>query len=361
MAVNWLDSWLKNKWVHHGLRLAFALLITVLLFPFQFYLVEYTSYDWRMKLSPRPGASGQIVLLSVDQNTLRKLKRDPEALDWAVVLQKIAQAGPSEVVTFINPTQIQGSYDDLAMLADIMGRMPIYFGEDDLPKTGAPRMEALAAPFDNIPVESSPKTSDTKVLAKDGVTRRAILSYEGRPLLFPRLAQKYNGIDKVENYSGAFQFLASVQLNIRYRKKGAYPTLKFADVLEGAVNPADVRDKIVLIGQDTLENPADYLTTPMSKELLALTKLEMYANALDTLIMNEAPRFSPQWVKVIFTFLISLLTIYIVLYVRPGKGLVLLGLTLTFTCCFHYPCSPASAGWFPWCTRWWPCSSVITS
>lgn len=329
MAVNWLDSWLKNKWVHHGLRLAFAILITALLFPFKFYLLEYTSYDWRMQLSPRPATSENVVLLSIDQNTLRKLKREPEALDWAVVLQKIAQAGPAEVVSFINPTQIQGSYDDLAMLSEIMDRLPFYFGENDLPKTGVARMEPLAAPFENVPVEATPSTADRSVLAKDGVSRRVILTYEDRPLLLPRLAEKHNGISSVDGYSGAFQFLESTQVLIRYRKKGAYPTLKFADVLEGAVNPADVRGKIILIGKDTFENTADYLITPMSKELLALSKLEMYANALDTLILNQAPRFSPDWVKLIFTFLISLLTIYIVLYVRPGQGLLLLGLTLT--------------------------------
>jgi signal transduction histidine kinase len=329
MAVNWVESWLKNKWVHHGLRLAFATLVTVLLFPFKLDVVEFTTYDWRMQLSPRPAPSGNIVLLTIDQSTLRKLKREPEALDWAVVLQKIAQAGPADVVTFVNPTQILGSYDDLAMLSEIMGRMPFYFGENDLPKTGVPRMDPLAAPFENIPVEATPKTMDRKGMGQDGVTRRAILTYENRFLLFPRIAQRYNGIDTAEGYSGSFQFLDSAQVQIRYRNKGAYPTLKFGDILEGTLNPAEVRGKIVMIGKDTLENSADYLTTPMSKDLLALSKLEMYANSLDTMILNQAPRLTHDWVKLVFTFLISLLTIYIVLYVRPSQGLLLLGLTMT--------------------------------
>ena len=328
MTVNWFESWLKNKWVHHGLRLVFATLITVLLFPFKLELLEFTSYDWRMQLSRRPPVSQQVVLLSIDQATLRKLKREPEALDWAVVLQKVAQASPGDVVTFINPTQIQGSYDDLSMLAEIMERMPLYFGENDVPKTGVAKMDPLAAPFENIPVESTPKTGDRNVLARDGVTRRAILTYENHFLLFPRLAQKFNGIESADGYLGAFQFLGSAQLLIRYRKKGSYPTLRFIDVLENPLAAEMIRGKIVLIGGDTLENSADYLTTPLSKELLALSKLEMYANSLDTMILNQAPRFSPDWVKLIFTFLISLLTIYIVLYVRPGKGLVLLALTV---------------------------------
>ncbi len=321
-------SWLKNRWVHHGLRLAFALLITVLLYPFKLYQLEAVAYDWRMQLSPRPKASDHIVLLPIEVETMRRLKREPEALDWAVVLQKLAQARPAAVVTFINPSQIQGSYDELSMLSDIAARLPIYFGENDLPKTGSAGLDPLAAPFENLPVEPAPKTADRTVLAKDGVTRRLILTYEDQFTLLPRLARQFNGIESVLDYGGTFQFLDSTQLLIRFRAKGSYSTLKFIDALEQPLDPELVRNKIVMIGKDTLENGADYGTTPLSKELLALSNLEIHANSLDTLIQNQAPRVAPPWLKLVFTFLISLLTIYIVLYVRPGKGLFLLALTV---------------------------------
>ncbi len=328
MAVNWFEGWLKNKWVHHGLRLAFATLITVLLFPFKFYVLESTAYDWRMQLSPDPRSSGQIVLLSIEHETIKRLKREPEALDWAVVLQKLAQAQPAHVVSFINPSQIQGSYDDLSMLSEIAARLPFVFGENDIPKTGISRLDPLAAPFENIPVEPAPGTADRSVLARDGVTRRLILTYENRFLLHPRIAQEFNRIDTPHGYRGAFQFLESTQVLIRFREKGSYPTLRFVDVLENPLAAEAIRGKIVLIGRDTQENAADYVQTPISKELLALSRLEMHANALDTLLLNQAPRVAPDWVKLLFTFIITPLTIYIVLNVRPAKGLLSLGLIL---------------------------------
>ncbi len=328
MSVNWLESWLKNKWVHHGLRLAFATLITVLLFPFKFYVLESTAYDWRMQLSPDPRSSGQVVLLSIEHETIKRLKREPEALDWAVVLQKLAQAQPAHVVSFINPSQIQGSYDDLSMLSEIAARLPFVFGENDIPKTGISRLDPLAAPFENLPVEPAPGTADRSVLARDGVTRRLILTYENRFLLHPRIAQEFNGISNPHGYRGAFQFLESTQVLIRYREKGTYPTLRFVDVLENPLVAEAIRGKIVLIGRDTQENAADYVQTPQSKELLALSRLEMHANALDTLLLNQAPRVAPDWVKLLFTFIITLLTIYIVLNVRPAKGLMSLGLIM---------------------------------
>jgi signal transduction histidine kinase len=51
----------------------------------------------------------------------------------------------------------------------------------------------------------------------------------------------------------------------------------------------------------------------------------MHANILDTLILNESPHFLPDLVTWLLTFAISLLTISIVLTVRPGKGLLILG------------------------------------
>lgn len=328
MTVNWLESWLKNKWVHHSLKLAFAVLITTMLAPFKLDVLEYMTYDLRMQLSPRPKPSGQVVLLNIEYETMKKLKRDPEALDWAVVLQKLGQAKPNHIVSFINPSQIQGSYDDLTMLADVAQSVPFTFGENDIPKTGAGKLDPLAPPFEMIPVQPAPKTSDRNILARDGVTRRLILTYENQFTLHPLLASSFNGITLPHEYSGEFDLLDSTQMLIRFRTKGAYPTLRFIDVLEGNVDPEFLRGKIILIGRDTLEVTSDYVTTPLNKELLAVSQLEMHANILDTLILDQAPRFTPLWVLLLLTFAVSLMTIYIVLSARPGKGLLMLGFSM---------------------------------
>ncbi len=328
MTVNWLESWLKNKWVHHSLKLAFAILITAMLAPFKLDVLEYMTYDLRMQASPRPRPSGHVVLLNIEYETLKKLKRDPEALDWAVVLQKLGQAKPNHIVSFVNPSQIQGSYDDLTMLADVAVNLPFTFGENDIPKTGAGKLDPLAPPFELIPVLPAPKTADRSIFARDGVTRRLILTYENQFTMHPILAQAFNGISEPKNYSGEFDLLDSTQMMIRFRSKGAYPTLRFIDVLEGNVDPELVRGKIILIGKDTMEAGSDYVTTPLAKGLLALSQVEMHANILDTLILDQAPRFTSFWVLLILTFAVSLMTIYIVLSARPGKGLLMLGFSM---------------------------------
>lgn len=324
MAVPRIEIWLNNKWVHHSIRLILAALVTVLLAPLNLDFFEYSAYDLWVQLSPKPNPSGDIVLVRVDSDTVKALSHEPEALDWAVALQKLGQAKPGQIVSLINPTQIQGSYEDLSMLSDIARHLPFQYAEDDLPKTGMAKLEPMAPPFENVPIEPAPKTSDLYWLAKDGVTRRVIVNYEGQFTLHPKLAAKFNGIHNVEEYSGTFQLVTSTQMLIRYRKPGVYPILSFSDLVEGKFDKDFFKDKIVFIGHDTKESATDYVTTPLVKNLISFTALELNANIMDTLISNDAPRIAPAWLKWLFTFTIGMLTIYIVLSVRPGKGLLLL-------------------------------------
>lgn len=328
MAYSFLESWLNSRWVHHSLRLAFATLITVLLAPFKLDVIENSLYDWRLQFSPRAESTSNIVLLPIEHETLRKLKREPEALDWAVVMQKLALAKPAAVVSFINPTQIQGSYDDLTLLADVSTRLPFSYGHNDLPKPGLGHLDPLPPPFEAMNVWPAPRTSDVRVLSKDGVTRWLVLTYENQFTLHPRLAQLYNHVDSPAGYNNRFELLDSEQMLIRYRKRGAYPRVRFIDALEGTLKPEQIRGKIVLIGRDTAEIASDYTLTPLNKGLLGLSTLEAHANMIDTLIANDAPLIVPDWVKLMVTFFISLLTIYVVLSVRPAKGLIVLGLAM---------------------------------
>jgi signal transduction histidine kinase len=330
MAVSLIEKWLRNKWVQHSLRLSMAILVTSLLSQFTLDVFESYTYDMRMRWSPSPDPSGQVVLIPIDSFTVKRLKRDPEALDWAVVIQKLAQANPKHVVSFINPSQIQGSYDDLSLLADIFTRVNFTFGENDLPNTGTRRLDPLAAPFEQVRVAPAAKTADSRLFARDGVTRRLMLTYNNQFVLHPKIAADYNGFDAAEDYSGVFNFLDSKQMLIRFRSKGSHTSISFLDILENNIDPALLRDKIILIGRDTMDNANDYISTPLKNELLGMSLLEMHANILDTLIMDDSPRQSPDWVKALFTFLLSLLTIYVVLFARPARGLMMLATALGF-------------------------------
>ena len=193
-ASRLLDRWRSNAWLHLGTRLLVAAAVTAAALSFDFDALEYHTYDWRMYLSPRPATSGHVVLIPIDHDTLHRLKHEPDARDWRQTIDAIHRAGPSRVVSFVNPTQIHGTGAEIYAFAEMARRAPVTYGENDLPKHGMGHLEALPPPFEHIPVAPAPKTSDKKVLAKDGVTRRLILSWEDALTLHARLAREVNGV-----------------------------------------------------------------------------------------------------------------------------------------------------------------------
>src|SRR5690606_25210183 len=80
--------------------------------------------------------------------------------------------------------------------------------------------------------------------------------------------------------------------------------------------------------RDTRSDTNDYVMTPYSRDSLAMSRAEYHANALDTLILNEAPIQTPGWLDVVITSLIAVLTVFVVLTVRPLRGLAILGVAM---------------------------------
>lgn len=315
---------MKFKWMRHLIRFTIAAGITALLAPFSLDVIEYATYDLRMRYSPKPPVSGDVVLLAISPKTVEGLQREPEALDWALTLKQLLEARPLQVVSLINPTTLSGSFDDLSVMAGVATQLPLVFGENDLPKPGLDHFDPLPAPFEAVEISPAPRTADRTVLARDGVTRRAILSFDGHPTILPTLVANQRHRPVHLDYSGVFDFLGSQQVLIRYREPGAFKRYEFVDVMEGRVNPRDLREKIVLIGRDSQASASDYVTTPINKDLVALSMVEMHANAIETLIADDAPILSPRWFTLLLTFLMSILTIYVVLSWKPARGLILL-------------------------------------
>lgn len=325
MARNRLESWIKDARAQHALKILFALLVTLLLTQFRLDTLESTAYDLRVRFSPKPKASGEVVLIKIDEDTERALLREPEVRDWTTLAQQLAIANPKHVVSLINPLDLRGPFSDMKTLSAALEALPFMYGANSLMNPGQTHLPALMSPFEKVPVEPMPKTADSTVLARDGVSRRLILNYEGQPTVQVQLANEINGITDIKDYQGHFTFLKSTQTFTRYRKPGAFATYNFKDVMNGTFDKQVFTNKIVLIGRDNRQVLDDYSTTPLSKQILALSNLEVQANVLDTLILNQAPRIAPDWIRQVLTFMICILTMYIVLSVRPGRGLVMLG------------------------------------
>lgn len=320
----------KRAGIFNAFRTVLALGMAFFLVQIQLDYVESFFYDVRVRLRPTPMVSDKIVTVAIDIKTQEVLKHLPEAKDHIQFLNQLKKAGPKAVVFLENMEEIIGSYEQLEVLAESASQLNFYAADDSrLPEEGLEEDFQLLPPLQNIKFESAPKTSDSSSFAKDGVSRRLIMTMRGEPLLHMKLAESFNGKTQVTDYRGAFPFKRTTQAYINFHPRGTYEPLSFIDVMKGDFAADSLKDKIILIGRDTKSDTSDYVMTPYSRDNTAMSRLELHANILDTLILDNAPIRSPFWLDLLATSLIAILTIFVVMAVRPGQGLLILIMSMS--------------------------------
>ena len=336
----------------------FSLLTTFTLSQFKFDYLEAVFYDARVRTRPAPAPSGHIELIYIDSETISALGRVPTARDHLDLLIKLQAAGARQIVQLIPPTEFVGSAEDLSNYAKVAeATKGLVVARNDVALRGEENGLRLDPPFEKLVVGSASVPRDSNIFARDDVTRRLLIAYQGQPTLWPTVAAQFNSdLQAALNLSspplaaaedagevevraefaqfvqGSLYVLQSDQIYVNFSPSGTYPAQSFARVLRGEM-PADrYKDKVVIVGRDIQTTSKDYVRTPYSREIVAMTAVEYHANSLDTLIRNDAPRRAPVIVDHVFTALISLLTVIVVLKLRPTVGLiVLLGTVAGFT------------------------------
>lgn len=332
---DWINTYRQD--LVRVIRVAFALGIAFAVSQFNLDYLESWTYDLRVRFQKITPPSGNIELVAIDTSTLKELGRDPHATDHTLLLKNLAKLKPRAVIYTFSPSEIVGSYDELKEFGHLASQFPNFFyAANTVPKKGAEYELKLPTPLDGIAVLPGPSTFDLNIFARDGVTRRLIVSFEGAPSLHVKVAELFNGLTSWTDYRGVFDYLDTKQVHMSYRPKNTYPFTSFHQLLNTPPPIESFKDKVVIVGRDTLENSTDYVSTPYSKNPVAMTALEMHANMLDTLILNKAPVRTPRWFNLLLTCIISIFTLYVVTTIRPTEGLILLILTMmTFTFVCH--------------------------
>lgn len=301
--------------------------------------IESYLYDARVALKAALGLSTPkntpVVLIKIDSATVENYKGFPSFQLHADFLNRLIQGHPRFVVYDFRTKDgevrdIEGNEKEKAAFSFVASQIQdFYFTSDDLEMKGESGKLKLNAPLDILKVYPGPKCPDTLLFAKDSVVRRMMTRYQEQKLLHPYVAAYYNPkIQNTDEIRGHFNFLDSDQTYINYNKNGSFPSYRFEDVVSGQVDLANFKDKVVIIGTDTGKSAREYVLTPYSREINAMTSIELNANSFQTLIENSAPMRLPQWVNILLTCLISVLTVHVVLTLKPSHGLMLLGSTI---------------------------------
>lgn len=323
-------TWQKRQKLYPLLSIAFATAIAFGVCQFPLDSLEFFTYDLRMKFRPIHKTSGLISTVAIEPLTLKVLGHEPTIEEHQQVVANVLSAQPKVVIYLNDPSEIPGSIDQQKAFADFVATSGKFiYAVNDLPPIPGDGNIKLKAPFENIEVLAAPKTVDKNIFAKDGVTRRMILSADSQMTMHPLIVSRINGSANIANYRGVFEFIETQQSFIDFRPTGTYTAQRFIDILQSPIDLASFKDKIVIIGRDTLETSQDYLSTPLSKDIVAMSLIEMHANAFDTLLLNSSPYRVHKWINLALTLLISIFTLYVVITLRPARGLLALALTVT--------------------------------
>ncbi|MBO9666390.1 MAG: CHASE2 domain-containing protein [Bdellovibrio sp.] len=313
-----------------ALRAAFALIMAFLIAQINLDYVESWFYDLRVATKPYTANSNNIELVYIKPTTVQTHKGLPDARTQEATLQKLLDAGAKAVVYDFAISESPGSDDEKnSWEASIVHNKNVFVATKDTPLKGEEKSLYLADPLEQVRTVPAPKTSDTINFAKDSVTRRMMLSYQGSTMLQVYLASLFNpAVLDLNNVRGNFSFYETVQAYIDFHRPRTFPDTTFDTIADNGADLSKFKDKIVLIGTDLNISESDYIRTPYSKIPSSMTRIEMQANIIDTLIRNSSPIKAPPYVNWILLALVSVLAIQIVLSMRPATGLMILVGTL---------------------------------
>ena len=321
--IEMLEKILKSRsFRFQAIRFVISLAITMLLYQF-FSLtgVENYLYDLRTIYKPVSKVSNTVATIAIDQQTVRDMRRSPNAKDHIEFLKLLMAQKPKAIVYLIHPKELVGAYEDLQEFGELAaGLNNFVVVSEKLNLKGEDGRLEMPPPFTGIKVAIGPKLADRNSLGGDGVTRRMLVSYEGKIAFHPQFA----GITNEETVRGLVHEDESNEAYIDYHPQGTYGALSFSSVLEKKLSLNQLTGKIVFVGRDTMGSNKDYVQTPYSQDQMAMTVLELHANMMDTMISNSSPIMVNRWLNMLATFLVSWLIVFVVLTLKPSQGLLIL-------------------------------------
>jgi signal transduction histidine kinase len=340
--VSQLNSFFKSKTFNRVLRsfiiTCFAVAAGFVIAGFSLHFLEAYLYDFRFRLRPPARVSKNIAIIMIDKKTVEAYNQVPSLVDHQRLLSKLSAKPPKALVYVHHIEKIKASPAEKAAFVEQAQKLPNLFEvTDDLTMRGVTSPLTLKGDLQKIRLLSGPPTVDKKSFAQDGVSRRMMYNYQDQLMIHPLLASLFNpDILTKESIRGLFPWIDSDQLYINFKPTGSFETLKFEDVLSDSFDAASLKDRLIIIGDDLQQDTKDYVQTPYSREISAMTLAELHANMFETLIENSAPIKSPDWLNIIFTVLISVLTVHVVLTLRPLAGILILGGTVLGFSIFSY-------------------------
>jgi hypothetical protein len=246
-----IDPKTKNKiWLSFLLKIFFAAVASAAISSLKLDYIESYFYDQRVKVKSFLGESEpnnpKSIIVLIDHDTIVKYKGFPNYTDHAKFVKILHDLGPKFILYDFRSkdneiVDIEGSFADKIIFSEAVGKIShFYVMTDELEMKGETGKLNLNPPLEYVNRVPAPKTQDTILFAKDGISRRFMISYQDQVLLHPQVAGWYNkNINDLKNIRGQFELYDSLQGYTQYAKLNTYPVYKFDDIMNGLV-PAEI-------------------------------------------------------------------------------------------------------------------------
>ena len=324
--------WLKDR--DHLLTYFFGVIFLIALSFLPFERWDFLIWDILQNLTSRRSSFSQspyVTRVVVNQNWVSRMGREPHLADWSKVIKATlscepkgvwlfdvpipqgVEASPKDSLHLSDPTQALFSSSAEAFISLFKDHQSLVLHSDKLFMQGEAK-NYWAKPFDQLPTWPQPKTSDTTLFAQDGVSRRAIISYQQQALGYLLAWQKHYQLDTFARPARLFEVYDSQQIWIRFKFSDYYPQLNFLDLYladEDSPCSANLRkylhNRWVLIGHDLGKSTKDYVKTPLNKDPAGTSLLEYHAAALDSILSGDSFVRLPMVWSFVFAWFMAIL------------------------------------------------------
>ncbi|MEE6250474.1 MAG: CHASE2 domain-containing protein, partial [Bdellovibrionota bacterium] len=280
---------INRKLFSNGIKIAFALALSFVLNQFPMDQIEFFAYDLLFRAKANNSTSGEIAIVNIDRNSIEQLRHEPDLTDYTLLMQQLKELSPKAVLFLPDLNRIEANQNQKAAFARSTEEINNFIvSVEDVPLAGAENKFKLSTPLHHINVQPGILSKDSRNFAQDNVSRRALVHYEGHYFAQAQIAQLINPVKDPMDYQGAFPFKGSIQVLVNLHKKGSFNTFSFIDVVDGNINKEDLKNKIIVIGQDAQSEADNYVMTPFLRDVTAMSKAEYNANIIDGLIKDNS-------------------------------------------------------------------------
>ncbi len=347
-----------NTWYPLFFTIAFILI----LFQYRFSTFDSIFYDLWQRMNLFSRQVDELVLVTQNEESDQFLG---ESYNYSYathykVVQKILEQEPKAIVYFLNfslpeslaEEQFYQKFYELLKQYQNSGGIVRFQSEFTLWGVSQP-----PDPLAHLGYSFSVVNVDSEDFARDGVSRKTVLSISGNEALQLWLANQFRLSRGQEALSSSAIKGAYYNINAdAYFSYFVYPqnplpsSQSFLEapihrVAQGSIPEKIFKDKIVLIGTKYMSNSDDFVLTPFSKVQKA-PKINLSASIIASLIRGKTIVEVPVWLSQVLALLIAIFLSFVVSRVHPSKGLSIT-IIIIFSCLILAYISTVALGYWP--------------